>query len=116
MGKKEASSHEGILIALNESMEVIFGKRTVEAIYYYLEKKFLLKLEDIPRKSVAFTEAIAEMFGVEGASLIETMLVRDLSERFALKGTKEGLSTLSDCMSVLGFSGSQKCVAREKTE
>lgn len=85
-----------MLFTLDESMENIFGKNTVQAVYYHLEKRHLLKLEDILEKPQTFSMAIKEMFGETGAEVIETLLMKDLCARFRIKSQRGETDKLVD--------------------
>jgi adenylyl- and sulfurtransferase ThiI len=98
---KKRKAHENLLTTLDESMKNIFGKTTVEAVYYHLQKKYLIKLEDIPEKPHTFAKAIKEIFGEPGAEIIETLLVRDLCTKFGIKGQRKETDKLADCMDLL---------------
>lgn len=100
LGTKKVKVHEKLLIILDKSMKNIFGENTVEAVYYHLREKHLLKLEDIPRKPQTFAKAIKEIFGEEGAKIIETLLVKDLRTEFKIKG-QEKVGDLVKCMDEL---------------
>lgn len=71
---------------MDESLKSIFGRNATKAIYYHLEKSYLLKLEDIPEKPQAFSRAIEEMFGKVGAEVIATLLAKDLRKKLDVKG------------------------------
>ena len=96
------TNRKKLLAVLDESMKSIFGRDTTEAVYYYLEKRYLLKPEDILERSEAFMEAIKGMFGEIGASVIESLLVRDLCTKFGVE-RREGreLEKLADCLDEL---------------
>ncbi|MDH5447814.1 MAG: DUF3227 domain-containing protein [Candidatus Bathyarchaeota archaeon] len=98
MGIKKDKFHKTLLFALDESIKNIFGKNTAQAVYYHLEKRHLLKLEDILEKPQTFSEAIKEMFGETGAEVIETLLVKDLRTKFRVKGQRKETGKLVDCL------------------
>ena len=98
LGSKKDKFHKTLLSALDESMKSIFGESTVQAVYYHLEKRHLLKFEDIPEKPKTFAKAIKEMFGETGAELIETLLVKDLCTKFRVSDQREGTDRLVECL------------------
>lgn len=98
LGIKKDKFHETLLSALDKSMKNIFGESTAHAVYYHLEKKHLLKLDDILEKPQIFSIAIKEMFGETGAEVIETLLVRDLCAKFKVRGQRKETSKLVDCL------------------
>lgn len=101
MSNKKSKVDGTLLSALDESMKNIFGKTTAKAVYYHLQKQYLIKLEDIPEKPLTFTKAIRGIFGETGAEIIETLLVRDICTKFEIKGRKREVDNLADCMSEL---------------
>lgn len=90
-----------MLSALDEGMKNIFGKTTAKAVYYHLQKQYLIRLEDIPERPHAFAKAIKEIFGKTGAEIIETFLVKDLCTKFEIKGQKREVNNIADCMDKL---------------
>ena len=78
--------NKSLVSVLDESMRNIFGESTVKAVYYYLERKHLLRLEDVPKNPAEFMKAIREIFGDTGAEVIESFLVKDLCEKFRIDG------------------------------
>ena len=93
--------HEKIVHTLGESMKEIFGQGTVEAVYYYLEKKSMAGPEDILEKPKTFVRATRELFGETGAEVIETLLVRDLRKKFRIDCERKVTIGLADCLDEL---------------
>jgi rRNA pseudouridine-1189 N-methylase Emg1 (Nep1/Mra1 family) len=102
---KKDKVHRILLSALDESMKNILGKNAAQAVYYHLEKRYLLKLEDIVEKPQTFSKAIKEMFGETGAEAIETLLVKDLCTKFRIGGKRKETSKLVDCLDGLKITG-----------
>jgi hypothetical protein len=98
---KKQKFHETLLSALDESLKNIFGETTAKAVYYHLQKGYLLKFQDIPEKPQTFAKAIREMFGETGAEVIETLLVRDLCAKFRIGEQKKEIGKLADCLDEL---------------
>lgn len=96
MDIKKDKFNEKLLVVLDKSMKNIFGENTVNAVYYHLQKRYLIKLEDIPEKPQVFAEAIKEIFGATGADVIETFIVRDLCDKFRIGGQRKEISKLVD--------------------
>ena len=103
MGDESSALQRKLLGILDKSMKSIFGDSTADAVYYYLQKRFLLKLDDIPERPQAFTNAIKEIFGETGADIIEALLVKDLCEKFQIN-TPAKTNTLEDCLDELKIS------------
>lgn len=53
------------------------GDSSKQAIYFYLEKNFTVKKQDIPNKIEEFTNAIEEIFGY-GAKILEVEIMKHL--------------------------------------
>lgn len=96
--RADKRNQKKLLYVLDESMRNIFGETTAKAVYYHLQQGYLLKFEDIPEKPQIFAKAIREIFGEAGADVIETLLVRNLCEKFGVKGQGKGADRLADCM------------------
>jgi hypothetical protein len=89
-------------------MESILGKSAVQAVYYHLEKSYLLKPEDIPEKPQVFAKAIKGIFGESGAEVIESLLVKDLLARLGVEGQGEESSNLVNWLDKLKNTHSKK--------
>lgn len=87
---KKDKCENALLSVLDESMESIFGRSAAEAVFYHLDKCYMLKPEDILAKPEVFSSAIQAMFGEVGAEVIETLLVRDLLSRLKQDCDREG--------------------------
>lgn len=53
------------------------GDSSKYAVYFYLEKNFTVKKQDIPNKIEEFANAIEEIFGY-GAKILETEIMKQL--------------------------------------
>ena len=53
------------------------GNSSKQAIYFYLEKNFTVKKQDIPNKIEEFITAIEEIFG-HGAKILEIEIMKHL--------------------------------------
>jgi hypothetical protein len=105
--KKKGDCGRVLLSVLDESMESIFGRSAAEAVFYHLEKCYILKHVDILEKPEVFSEAIEGMFGEVGAEVIEGLLVMDLLAR--LKEECEGADEIMRWLDRLrGCSGVKK--------
>ena len=85
--KSDGHSDDAFLRALDRVMEGVFGRSAARAVYYHLEKDFLLMPEDIKEKPEVFVEAIECIFGEDGAEVIENFLAKDLLAK--LSGTDQ---------------------------
>ena len=73
---------KSLLGAIEEGL-LILGDAPRKAIYFYLETKFQLKRENIPRKTGQFAKALDSIFG-PGAEIIERCIIKDLYQRLRL--------------------------------
>ncbi len=67
---------ELLLEAVDASLSSL-GDFSKQAIYFYLEKNFTLRKQDIPNKIEEFTSAIEEMFEL-GAKILEIEIMKHL--------------------------------------
>lgn len=68
-----------LLEAVDEGLSSL-GDSAKRAIYFYLEKTFKIKKQEIPNKIDEFTNAIEKIFG-HGAKLIEIQIMKHLYEK-----------------------------------
>ncbi len=108
MRTKKYNLNETLLSALDESLKSIFGESAAKAVYHYLQKGYLLKLEDIPEKPKTFARAIKEIFGETGAEVIEALLVKELCTKFRIEGRRKEIDKLADCMDELKVACTEK--------
>ncbi|MEM4703677.1 MAG: hypothetical protein QXJ02_01210 [Candidatus Bathyarchaeia archaeon] len=69
-----------ILQAIDEGLSTL-GDSSKEAIYFYLDKNFKLKKEQIPNKIEDFEVALKNIFGA-GANYLEILIMKQLYEKF----------------------------------
>ncbi|MDH7563677.1 MAG: hypothetical protein QHH24_02165 [Candidatus Bathyarchaeota archaeon] len=67
---------EIVLEAIDEGLSSL-GESSKQAIYFYLDKNFNIKKEEIPSKIEAFKHAIGNIFGV-GANYLHTLIIQRL--------------------------------------
>jgi len=101
LNAQKSESYKTLVDALNQSLRSVFGKSATTAIYYYLEKKYQLKMEDILEKPLTFTKAIEEIFGKTGAEIVETLLTEELASKFGTKSKKIDTDNLVKCFNEL---------------
>jgi len=68
-----------LLEAIDEGLSTI-GDSSKQAIYFYLEKSFKVKKNEIPYRIDDFTRAIEKIFGL-GAGFLEILIMRNLYEK-----------------------------------
>jgi len=68
-----------LLEAIDESLASL-GDSAKQAIYFYLERNFQIKKQDIPDKVDEFVAAIEKIFG-EGAKILEIQIMKWLNEK-----------------------------------
>jgi len=68
-----------LLEAVDEVLSLL-GDSSKHAIYFYLEKKFTIKKQDIPNKIQEFANALENIFG-HGAKVLEIQIMKQLYEK-----------------------------------
>ena len=68
-----------LLEAVDEGLSSL-GESSKQSIYYYLEKSFHIKKQEIPYKVEAFVDAIEKIFGF-GANFLEILIMKRLYEK-----------------------------------
>jgi len=80
-----------LLEAVDEGLTSL-GESSKQAIYFYLEKSFNVKKQEIPYKINDFAYAIEKIFGL-GGNFLEILIMRRLYERvgrdFEWRGSKD---------------------------
>jgi len=71
---------EEILLEAVEEVLSSLGSSVKNTVYFYLEKSFNLKRQDIPYKIEKFANAIEEIFGF-GAKLLEIQIMKSLHKK-----------------------------------
>jgi len=104
LDKEKDESYIKLLVTIDKSMRDIFGEETVNAVYYHLRKKHMVKLEDILEEPESFARAIKAIFGDTGADVIESLLVKSLCDEFGVIGQREKTIGLVDCLDELKVS------------
>jgi hypothetical protein len=70
------SFEEVLLAAIDECLSWL-GESEKQAIYFYLEKRYMISKQDIPFRIEDFAEAIENIFGT-GAKLLEIRIMKCL--------------------------------------
>lgn len=87
------SFEEVLLEAIDEGL-FLLGESAKQVVYFYLEKNYKIRKQDIPYRIEDFTEAIEDIFGV-GAKLLEIKIMKNLFSKmgysFPYRHTQEGL-------------------------
>jgi dTDP-glucose pyrophosphorylase len=68
-----------LLEAVDEGLSSL-GDSSKKAVYFYLEKVFKIKKQNIPNKINEFTDAIERIFG-HGAKVLEIQIMKHLYEK-----------------------------------
>jgi len=105
---KKGELDKSLVVALDASMENIFGKSATKAVYYHLNKSYLLKHEEIHEKPQVFVKAMEEMFGERGAEVIEALLVKDLLAKLGIECQDKENNNLVDWLDKLKTKYSKK--------
>ena len=72
-----------ILAAVEDGLSSL-GDSPKQAIIFHLETSFNIKKEQIPENLTEFTKALEKIFG-PGASYLEKLIVKNLSEKLGLE-------------------------------
>ncbi len=84
---------ENILLeAVDQGLSAL-GDSSKLSIYFYLEKNYGIKRQDIPQKTEAFVSAVEKLFG-PGAKFIETLVSKGLCEKAGLNLEEVGVKNL----------------------
>jgi hypothetical protein len=68
-----------LLEAVDEGLASL-GESSKQAIYFHLEKSFIINKQEIPQKIEAFADAIEKIFGA-GADSLEILIMKRLFEK-----------------------------------
>jgi hypothetical protein len=79
--KSESSIDELIFQAIDEALSIL-GKRSREAVYYFLESDYGLSKEEIPSNLKMFHEVLRMIFGA-GAYALEKHIQSCLEKKFS---------------------------------
>ncbi|GEM_PF-828533 len=82
-----------ILLECIDQGLLVLGESPREAIYYHLEKRNLVRKDEIPEKLEDFIEGLRRIFG-PGSSLIEKQIIQELFRKF-------DVTTEEDCSDLL---------------
>jgi hypothetical protein len=87
-------SFEKVLLEAIDEGLFLLGESAKQVVYFYLEKNYKIRKQDIPYRIEDFTEAIETIFGV-GAKLLEIKIMKNLFSKigynFPYRHTQEGL-------------------------
>jgi hypothetical protein len=73
---------EALLKAVDEGL-LVLGASVKQAVYYYIERYYNIKREEIPFKPKEFHEALENIFGF-GAKVLEKLVVKTFYEILGL--------------------------------
>jgi len=85
---------KALLRAVDEGSLVI-GESARDALLYHIERSFGIKREEIPDRLEAFHEALERLLS-EGATVVERLIVKNLSGRLGLHFEEHENWTLVD--------------------
>jgi len=102
----ESELEKRIMQCVDDGLEVL-GDGGKKAVYYYLEKNFGLKREEIPKKPEMFRKGLNFMFGEEGTDLIEKWIVEKLRISFNLK--PQFKITLAEAVAMIKAQAKESC-------
>jgi hypothetical protein len=74
---------------------LVLGERARYALYYHIEKSYLVKREQIPDRIAEFHEALEKIFH-DGCRVVEKLIARSLYQKLALSFEEHKEWTLVD--------------------
>ena len=78
--EKKALKFEDVLLeAVDEGLSLL-GKKSKQALYFYLEKTFKMNRRDIPYRIEEFTDVVEKIFG-SGARILEIQIMKCLFKK-----------------------------------
>jgi len=72
-----------VLDAIDEALSVL-GSKGRDSVYYFLEREYLLKKEDVPLNLRRFDDCLRMVFGL-GANLLEKHIINTLKRRVGVE-------------------------------
>jgi hypothetical protein len=101
-----------LLQSVEGSLKRILGEMGGETLLQQMEKRHLLKRQDIASRPEEFTRALETMLGREGASIVQNFIMREFYLRLGLtyeyKGNPSSLADrISEARNRLSVSRSQ---------
>jgi len=86
-----------LLGAIDEALNML-GETSKEAIFFFIEEKFGLKKEEIPRNMEEFSNALRMIFGDVGCYFIEEQILNRLYARLGLVYSRRPEKKFSECI------------------
>jgi hypothetical protein len=93
----DSNVEQEILQCIDDGLQIL-GDSCKEAINYYLEKNGLKK-EEIAEKPETLQKGLSQIFGEEGACIVEKWIVQKLTMKFELK--QESKLTLVEAITMI---------------
>ncbi|KPV64517.1 MAG: hypothetical protein AOA66_0127 [Candidatus Bathyarchaeota archaeon BA2] len=75
--KGKSEFDKSLLMTVDKELKRIFGEVSTMAIYGYLENKFSLKQNEIPKKMDAFAKGLDDFLS-SGAQVVERIILKNL--------------------------------------
>ncbi|RLG29489.1 hypothetical protein DRO56_04265 [Candidatus Bathyarchaeota archaeon] len=75
-----------LLEIVDESLDEVFGRGRKRVIYYYLDRIFDIKREEIPENFGKFLRSLEELFG-GGAEIIKRVIMKKLDKKLLMEQT-----------------------------
>ena len=70
---------EIFLESIDHTFSALLGKNATQTFYSFLDKKYKLSLEEVPRRISDFVDGLEQIFG-ESASLLELETIKNLKK------------------------------------
>lgn len=84
MATTEASKFREVLPRAIDEALLVLGESVRHVLYYYAEKSYGIRREEIPDRAEAFHKALQGTFGA-GAKIIENLIARNVYSKLGLK-------------------------------
>ena len=81
--------YKNLIEAIDVTLKDYLGDAVAQVFYAYLKKKHGLKKENIPKRVSTFSSGLEDFFGLPGAEVIESIILRTAFKKMKIN-IKEG--------------------------
>lgn len=82
--RKPVPFNKVLIEAVNQGLKAILGKSGATVVLHHLKSSFSISMEQISEKTASFAAGLEDLFGKEGASIIEASIVEELYTKLGL--------------------------------
>jgi hypothetical protein len=83
LGYVESTTH--LLQAIDDGLCTLIGQDARNMVYDYIEKKFLLKKNEIPLSVETLSKALSTLLGKEASNMIEKEIAKEFCRRTGIR-------------------------------